>query len=313
MDNFTFILNAILPLFLICVVGMLLRSFLSFTDAQASVLNRVCYFALLPCLLFRNAYNSEFSEITSVWPYVYAVVCLAAWGFIMTVIAKKTVPDKRKAGGFVHSVVRTNTALFGLPLAIRLLGEEGSLPAVLMTTVMLVALNLVGTTVLSFFSPDGKADLRGILRSVVTSPLVISLTLGFLCKLIRLPIPEFLDDTMKTLAGAASPAAMLAIGMGFKLSTLKSDRGLVIWGTVLRLLVIPITVTVGAILLGFRGAELFSVYLVFAVPTAANSAVISASMGCDGELAGEIVLSTTIASLFTMIAGLLLLGQFGLI
>jgi len=64
---------------------------------------------------------------------------------------------------------------------------------------------------------------------------------------------------------------------------------------------------------GFRGVELFSIYLIFAVSTAANSGVISASMGCDGELAGEIVLTTTLFSLPTMLAGLMLLEHFALI
>ena len=313
MDNFLFILNAILPLFLVCAVGMLLRYALKFSDSQASVVNRVCYYALLPSLLFRNAYNSDFSAIETAWPYVYAVMCLVLTSAIVILVAKRTVADPRQGGGFTHSVIRTNTALFGLPLAIRYLGEAESLPAVLMTTVMLVALNLVGMTALSIFSPTKKNDFLGILRSVTTSPLIIALALGMLCKGIRLEIPSFVDETLKTLAGASSPMAMLAIGMGFNLATLKSDRKLVAWGTALRVGLIPLVVTVIAILIGFRGTDLFCIYLAFGVPTAANSAVISYSMDCDGELAGEIVLTTTLASLFTMVAGLMVLEHFCLI
>jgi len=103
MDNFFFILNAILPLFLICLAGVGLRHFLKYGDREASVVNRVCYYALLPCLLFRNAYNSDFSAIRSAWPYVYAVVFFCIWSFVVTVIAKHTVEDPKKAGGFAHS------------------------------------------------------------------------------------------------------------------------------------------------------------------------------------------------------------------
>ena len=313
MDRFFFILNAILPLFLICLVGIILRHFLKYDDRQANVVNRVCYYALLPCLLFRNAYNSDFSAIRSAWPYVYAVVCLFLWSIVMTVFAKRTVDDPRKAGGYVHSVVRTNSALFGLPLAIRYLGETEALPAIVMTTVMLIALNLSGSTILSYFSPTRKSSLSGIIRSVVTSPLIIALALGFLAKGLAIPIPTAINETLKSLASASSPLAMIAIGMGFNLKTFQSDRRLVVSGTVLRLVVIPLITTLGAILLGFRGVELFSVYLIFAVSTAANSGVISASMGCDGELAGEIVLTTTLFSLPTMLAGLMLLEHFALI
>jgi len=313
MDNFFFILNAILPLFLICLAGVGLRHFLKYGDREASVVNRVCYYALLPCLLFRNAYNSDFSAIRSAWPYVYAVVFFCIWSFVVTVIAKHTVEDPKKAGGFVHSAVRTNSALFGLPLAIRYLGETEALPAIVMTTVMLVALNFSGTTILSYFSPTRKGTFWGVLRSVVTSPLIIALALGFICKGIRLPIPVAIDETMKSLASASSPLAMLAIGMGFNFKTLKSDKKLVVWGTLLRLVIIPLVTTAIAVWIGFRGVELFSIYLIFAVSTAANSGVITASMGCDGELAGEIVLTTTLFSLPTMLTGLMLLEHFALI
>lgn len=314
MSDFVFILNAVLPLFLMILAGVLIRNLLHYGDAQAQTVNRVVYYVFLPCMLFRNALTSDFSGMPSVWLYVYGAFGLVVTGLICVWAAAKGIPDKKQAGAFAHCAIRTNSALFGIPLAVRYLGEAESFPAVLMVTVLLPVLNVYGIATLSYFSGKKNENVFvRVVKGLVKSPLIISLALGFLLKALRIQIPDFLDDTVKTLGSAASPAAMVAIGMGFSMKGIRKNLGLVSAASAVKTVVQPLILTLAAILIGFRGMELLVIFLSFSVPSAANSAVICGAMDSDSELAGEIVIGSTLFSMFTIVCGLTVLKSLGLI
>lgn len=314
MSELLFTINAVIPLFIIVLIGVLLRRALSIETKQASFLNRICYYALIPCSLFTSAYKCDFSVISDVWLYVFGAV-----SFILSVppimlLAGKLTTDKRKAGAFANSAFRPNCVLLGIPLAVSVLGETDSFPAVLMAMVLPPLFNALGVFVLTYFARGEKrVNVSALCKSIVTNPLILSIVLGFLFNALHVPLPELVASPISKLAGAASPLAMLSIGLSFELTRLRGDRKLILIGAAIKIVLLPLLFTLIAVLLGYRGNALFAIYLIHAVPTAANGAVIADSMGCDGALAGEIVLITTMASAFTLVGGILLLRHFALL
>ena len=78
------------------------------------------------------------------------------------------------------------------------------------------------------------------------------------------------------------------------------------------LVLIPAIFVTGAILLGFRGPELCAIFLLFAAPTAVSSYPLAVSMDADPELAGQMVIFTTVCCLPTFFLWVMAMSSFGL-
>ena len=65
-------------------------------------------------------------------------------------------------------------------------------------------------------------------------------------------------------------------------------------------------------LLGFRGVAFVSLIGIFASPTAVNSFTMAQQMGGDAELAGDIVVTTSAASILTMFFWIFLFKSLGM-
>ena len=73
----------------------------------------------------------------------------------------------------------------------------------------------------------------------------------------------------------------------------------------------PLLVVPAAVLLGFRDAALVGIMTATAAPTAVVSVAMSYELGGDGELAAEIVATTSLLSLITMFLWVLVLRGMG--
>ena len=79
-----------------------------------------------------------------------------------------------------------------------------------------------------------------------------------------------------------------------------------------RLLLIPAIFVTGAIAMGFRGQELCAIFLLFAAPTAVSSYPLAVSMDADPEIAGQMVIFTTVCCLPTFFLWVMAMSSFGL-
>ena len=83
MENLIFSLNATIPVFLLMVLGYILRCFKLTDDAFVKTLNAFNYKITLPVLLFRDISESDFY---SVWDTSYVLYCFLVTLFCITVI-----------------------------------------------------------------------------------------------------------------------------------------------------------------------------------------------------------------------------------
>ena len=78
--------------------------------------------------------------------------------------------------------------------------------------------------------------------------------------------------------------------------------------SLVRLIAMPIVLLSICILVGgFRGAQLGALFSLFCTPTAVNSYVMAKNMHNDADLAGQLVIMTTLLSGFTIFGGIALL------
>ena len=78
-------------------------------------------------------------------------------------------------------------------------------------------------------------------------------------------------------------------------------------------MVVPGITVLAAIAFGYRGVELGSVFIIFGGPAAVSSYIMAKEMKSDYQLASQILLISTLMSLFTLFLGIFILKATNLI
>ena len=313
MSSFLFAIDRVLPLFIMVVVGAFLRRVGWINDSVLPSLNKICFYLLLPCMILDSALGSDLSTLQSPLMYVYAALAYTLYVLALVLLSRRFIKDPARAGAFVHASFRPNTVLIGIPLIVSVLGSERALPAILLVVLLNPFDNVYGILTLQYFSHGKERKLGRELLEVARNPMVIAAFLGIVFMLLPFELPRFLTSTIASFSGAALPVSMLIIGARFGLKTIKEDSFLVLLSSFLKLILMPTLIALGGYLLGVRGVELFSLWAVLAMPTAAVSSVITGLMGCDGHLGDEMTIVSTALSTLTMIAGISLFAAAGVI
>jgi predicted permease len=81
----------------------------------------------------------------------------------------------------------------------------------------------------------------------------------------------------------------------------------------LKLVILPVLIVAAAIGMGFRGAELMVLALMFSSPTAAAAFVMAVSMKADGQLTANVIALSTLGAAFSVSAMIYVLTLAGLV
>lgn len=338
MDTLIFALNAILPIILLILLGYLLKKKGFLDEGWFKKGNKLIFRVCLPCLLFINVYNIESFTAINWSVVVYSEVAIFAVFFIGLVMVRLAVPDHRQKGVILQCVFRSNFAIIGLPLAESLGGPEGKGIAAVLSAFSIPTFNILAVIALTMFldGEDGhKANLKDVLLKIVKNPLIIGVVCGLAVLGIRSFIPvkadgslafslsgslKFFFDAVNNLAKISSPLALVILGGLFDFSAVKGMLKQIIMGTVARVAAVPLAVLGLAVILSkYTGLISFdaTVYpaliALFGSPVAVSSAIMAQEMDNDGVLAGQLVVWTSIASIFTTFLSVFTLRAMGLL
>ncbi|MCM1543411.1 MAG: AEC family transporter [Blautia sp.] len=338
MDTLLFALNAILPIILLIFLGYLLKRKNFLDEDWFKKGNKLIFRVCLPCMLFVNVYNIEsFTDIN--WSVVvYSEIAIFAAFFLGLILVKLTVPDHRQKGVILQCVFRSNFAIIGLPLAESLGGAEGKGIAAVLSAFSIPTFNILAVLALTMFldGEDGhKANIKNVLLKIAKNPLIIGVVCGLVTLGIRSLIPvngdgslvfslsgslKFFYDAVNNLSRISSPLALVILGGLFDFAAVKGMLKEIVIGTAVRVAVVPLAVIGLAVILS-RYTDLISfdatVYpaliALFGSPVAVSSAIMAQEMDNDGVLAGQLVVWTSIASIFTTFLAVLLLRTINLL
>jgi predicted permease len=266
-----------------------------------------------------------FSELA----YILFAICAVLVVFAVSIPAACAVTKRKEARGvLLQATFRSNFALVGLPLAQSLFGNEGLIVASLMSAVVIPVYNILAVISLSIFGCNSKkASVKGILLDIVKNPLIQSIVLGLLCLCIRSIFVNvgiefrFSDITpvytvLENLSKVATPLALVALGAQFDFKAITAMKSEIIFGTAMRTVIVP-TFALGTALMFFgkifNGAHFAALIALFATPVAVLSVPMTQEMGSDSELAGQIVVWTTIISAFSVFVATFIFKYIGVL
>jgi len=142
---------------------------------------------------------------------------------------------------------------------------------------------------------------KELVKKVLTHPCIIAIFTGMVLLISQFQLPGFVNQTVRTIAGANTFCAMLLIGCTLAEVPFKEVFSKeVYYYTFIRLFLIPVIVLAGCRL--FRIDSLITAVCVIlsAMPAASTSVVLAVKYGKDDRLATKIVVFSTVVSLITL-------------
>ncbi len=335
-EIFLFSFNAVMPILLLVFLGYFLRVIHFADDAFFKKANTMVFKIFLPVLLFVNIYEIDsFKSLnfTAVLYCVVAILLIFVCGYLLAhLITKK----RSHLGVLTQCSFRSNYAIIGIPLALSLGGEEAVAFASVLSAVAVPMFNCLAVIILSHYVGEHQENaLKDTLKKTAKNPLIIGVFIGIAVLVIRSLIPlneagvpffsiegnlPFVYKSLKNLASVASPLALVVLGARFDFGAVGSLKKEIITGTLMRVIMAPLIGLGGAIILSeltdlfsFTAVEYPAFISLFATPTAVSSAVMVGEIGGDEQLAGQLVVWTSVVSMLTIYVIVFAMKSFAII
>lgn len=279
--------------------------------------NSLIFRLLLPAMFFRSAYTSNIRQEMSTQSI--ALVLFILTGVIVSYIAMNIVCPRfikapEKCGVFIQGSLRANNAMYAIPLASSLYGEDKVAIVSITVTLVVIAYNIVNVITLERFHTGGKGNHRlNLLKSIVRNPLLVATAAGLLLGLLGLDLPAPVNQALEGLTACATPLAFVLLGAGFSFRMVRNNKKLLVALIAIKLVLYPLLWVVIAILVGYRGLPLATVMLLFAPATAISAHPMAISMGGDEELSSCLTPLTSVLAIITLFLWIFALTAIGLI
>lgn len=300
MENFLLALNAVIPFLLYLSFGYLSCRSGVFDEAFAKKLNQVTFRLFFPCLTFYNIYSADISEFPSRKLLAAVVGSLLLLIGLLCIAVPHVVADRARAGVVVQGIYRSNVLLYGLPMTVHLFGEESAPMAAMIVTVCITIYNITAVIVLEWFGGEKRSSARELLRDVCKNPLLQGAALGLLLFALKVQIPASAEKVISAFSQMTSPLALFVLGATLHFSAIRKNAKCLAGVIAFKMLVVPAAALGLGYVLGLHGLELFLLVMMYATPVATSSYPMAQNMGCDGELAGQLVMLSTVISLLTL-------------
>ncbi len=312
MENVLFSASVVLPLLLIMAGGVLSRK-IGLVDADfVSKGDNLVFRVFLPVSLCHNILSTPRDAAFDAGAFLYVGLGTLAVFLALFLVIPRIERDRSKIGVLIQCIGRSNYAYFGLPLVAMLFpGRDVSLAGMLVACVVPIY-NVMSVIALQTYG-QGGCSVKRLLLGVAKNPLIIATLLGLAVWLSGWTPPGFAMKTLSMAGAAASPTALFFLGAGMNFSVMRRSARAVALGTVGRLIVCPAVMLAIGAALGFRGVALGCALIAFGSPTAVSGYPMAKQLGGDGELAGALVVSTTLFSALSTFLIILALKTLSLI
>lgn len=305
------IANIILPVFALIFVGYALRRLNILSAAACTELNRFVVYLALPALMIDVMVSSPWS--TFYQPGFLLAFELAVAVIFVAVLAWRWYKTRNLAEATIDCTAASyaNTGYIGLPLCALTFGQENLAPA-MVAAVLTVSVNFAVSIVLIETSTQADKNLlrsiRNVLRSLFNNPLILAPIIAIAISASGLHLPQGVAQSIKLLGGAASPCALVAIGLFLALKQEKANVPLSASLVLLKLVVQPIL----AWYLAFHVFDMPDVWaksavLLSALPTGTGPFMLAELYRRGGGIASRTILLSTFGSVVTLSVWLILL------
>ena len=304
----------VLPVFALILAGWLARR-LGVLGAQATTeLNRFVVYLALPALLVDIIVHAHWSEIWQ--PGFVAAFGLSAAITFGIAIALPLRRPRSLADAALDGLnaAYANTGYVGFPLALMALGPAALAPTLVATIITVCVLFGIAIVLIEIGLQSEVRGWRLLLKvtgSLARNPLIIAPLLGALVPIAGFTLPAPAESFFRLLGGAASPCALVALGlfMAERRDAARRDLGSTALLVSFKLVLQPVIAWLLATqIFALPPLLAHSAVLIAALPTGTGPFMLAELFRRKADLTASVILVSTILSIVTITAYLAVAG-----
>ena len=207
------VVEAVLPLFALIFAGYVCGWRRLFGPDATNALNLFVVWLALPALLFQALAEARFAELNR--PGFALAIAL---GMLATFVPWVALSRSRLPDASIEALAASypNTGFMGIPLCLAVFGRAGLQPAIIATILTACLLFGLSLALIEIGLQSGRATGAAIAKAAATlarNPLLVAPALGALFAHAHIPQPAPLTRFTTLLGSAASPCALVTIGL----------------------------------------------------------------------------------------------------
>ena len=316
MENFIYSVDATFPIFLVMVIGYILKQIGMLNDNFVTVANRFNFKVTLPFMLFRDISGVDIRAVFDIRYVLFCALVSTACFWIIWGGVKLFLKDQSMRGAFVQASFRSSAAVMGLAFIQNMYGSSAMGPLMIVSAVPLY--NIFSVIVLTFEGAhsgevDPKQKVKDACINIAKNPIILGILAGLVVGLLGIDFPVIVDKTVNSVAQMATPLALITIGAGFEGRKARAKIRPTIAASMIKLVVQPLIFLPVAAWMGFRGEQMIAILIMLASPTTPSCYIMAKNMDNDGVLTASVIVMTTLLAAFTLTGWIFILKTVGLI
>ncbi len=301
------VLDAALPVFALILTGAACGRSGMFDRQATDNLNRFAFYLALPALLFLAMARITPDQAAQ------GGFSLALGGGIVVTFVLGFILSRWRGGNAAIATIEGldasygNTGFMGIPLCLLVFGP-GSLPMAVISTLFTACVLFLSAVALVEFNLQRSASLGRTLGKVVFSllrnPLLLAPLAGLGVALAGLPLPIPVEQFATLLGGAASPVALICIGLFLAQERVTVRDAIPVSMLVgLKLIVQPgVTALLAVTVLHLPPFQTHVAVLLSALPIGSGPFTIAKLYGLEARVTSGAILASHVASVVTVSA-----------
>ena len=316
MENFIYSINVTMPIFLVMVIGYILKQIGMLNDNFVTVANKFNFKVTLPFMLFKDIAGVDIKAVFDIKYVLFCAIVSTICFWVVWGTAKLLVRDKTICGAFVQSSFRGSAAVMGLAFIQNIYGSSAMGPLMIVSAVPLY--NIFSVIVLTFEANDStgidkKAKIRQAGINICKNPIILSILAGLIVGLLGIQFPTLVNKTVSNVAQMATPLALITIGAGFEGRKALAKIAPTMAASMIKLVLQPLVFLPVAAWMGFSGEKMIAILIMLASPTTPSCYIMAKSMNNDEVLTASVIVTTTLMAAFTLTGWIFLLKTLGYI
>ena len=316
MENFIYSVDATFPIFLVMVIGYILKQIGMLNDNFVTVANRFNFKVTLPFMLFRDISGVDIRAVFDIRYVLFCALVSTACFWIIWGGVKLFLKDQSMRGAFVQASFRSSAAVMGLAFIQNMYGSSAMGPLMIVSAVPLY--NIFSVIVLTFEGAhsgevDPKQKVKDACINIAKNPIILGILAGLVVGLLGIDFPVIVDKTVNSVAQMATPLALITIGAGFEGRIALAKIRPTIAASMIKLVIQPLIFLPVAAWMGFRGEQMIAILIMLASPTTPSCYIMAKNMDNDGVLTASVIVMTTLLAAFTLTGWIFILKTVGLI
>lgn len=313
MSNLIYSINATLPIFLLIILGKVLKTTKIINDEFTKTADRYVFRIALPALLFSDLTENN---VGSAFDGKYVLFCFSVTIFSIAVLwglTEKFMKNEEQKGAFIQGSYRSSAAILGLAFINNMYDSVGMAPLMIIGCVPLY--NIFAVIILMLKGDNGgkKPNMKETFINVMKNPILLSILIALPFALLNLHFPSFVNKAIGSVANTATPLALISIGASFEGKKALKKMKPTLLASFIKLILLAGLFLPLAVFFGYRNQELMALLVMLGSPTTVSSYIMAKNTGNDGILTSSIIVLTTLLSSLTLTLWIFVLKSFGVL